>query len=70
MKNTFSSIKEANIRKAIYIVRHVTPIFQSNLNLFIANAKYNATNVDNKDIAEYVIPDEFIVIYKKKQMIF
>lgn len=48
--------------------KHVTPIFQSNLNLFSANATYNPTSVDRSDIAEYVIPLEFRTICWMNEM--
>lgn len=51
-KNTFNSIKLASAKNAIYMHKHVTPIFQSSLNLFSANATYNPMRVDSNDMAE------------------
>lgn len=62
MKNTFNSIKEANTKNAKYISKHVRPIFQSSLKRFNANDAYNAARVDNNDMVEYVMPDEWSVI--------
>lgn len=62
VKNTFNSIKDANTKNAQYMTKQVNPIFQSSLNLLSASDTYKAISVDNNDMAEYVIPDELIVI--------
>lgn len=36
----------------MYMIKHVAPIFQSNLNLLSANATYKPINVESSDIAE------------------
>lgn len=51
-KNTLSSMRLANAKKAKYMIKQVNPIFQSNLYRFSANATYNPINVDSSDIAE------------------
>lgn len=51
-KNTLSSMRLANTKKATYMIKQVNPIFQSNLYRFSANATYNPIRVDKSDIAE------------------
>lgn len=42
----------ANVKNAMYITKHVTPIRQSNLYLFKANDTYSPINVERSEIAE------------------
>lgn len=60
LKNALSSIKLAKIKNTAYIKRHTLPTRLSNWNLFNANATYSNNKDDNKDIALYSIPAEFI----------
>lgn len=48
----------------MYISVQAKPIFQSNLNLLRANAKYKPKRVESSDTAEYVRPLELNVIWK------
>lgn len=60
LKNAFNSISDASIRKTAYIKRQTTPTRLSSLNLFSANAPYSIRREDNKEMALYSIPAEFM----------
>lgn len=66
LKNAFSSMRLASIRKMAYISRQMRPTFLSSLNLFRAKATYNISRDDRSEMALYSIPAEFIPTYIKK----
>lgn len=61
-KNTFISIKDANIKNKTYITKHEQPTFKFNLNLFTNRAVYKPTSDESSEHTEYDNPEEFMEI--------